>query len=160
MAINIVRDLPELRLGTSGPVLVNVWFTQATIPTLKLLGEAQARLLEQYEKITVLSVAMDIPKAPDPEAAKWLKESQQLDGARSRGTIIAILPRGLGAVIARSFIAAVSLFSKDQYVVVKTLEEAAAAVRKLPGQDQHVVAMDTLAADLAAFVELPRVKSP
>lgn len=157
MAIAMVRETKDLRIGACGSLLVNVWFTQATVDTLKQLGEEQERLLRQYEKITVLSVAMNIPKAPDADAAAYLKDTQKLDGLRSRGTIIAILPRGLGAVIARSFIAAVSLFSKDQYIVVKSLDEAAAAVRKLPGQDKELVQMDALSIDLSAFVELPRV---
>ncbi|MFT3707650.1 MAG: hypothetical protein QM817_08275 [Archangium sp.] len=155
MAIALVKETADLRLGTCGPLLVNVWFREATVPALDVLYAEQQTLIAQYGKVTFLSVAQNVPKAPGPDVAAWLKQ-KQLTGEQSRGTIIALTARGLSAVIARSFIAAVSLFSRDTYVVVKTLEEAAAAARKLPQQEAHLVNMASLAADLHAFVELPR----
>jgi hypothetical protein len=158
MAIALLEETAEVRLGACGPVLVNVWFAEATLPAMERIFAEQQALAAQYGKVTFLSVAQNVPKTPGPEVVAWLKE-KQLGGGQSRGTIIALTARGLSAAIARSFIAAVSLFSRDTYVVVKTLEEAASAVRELPGQDAHVVSMASLASDLRAFVELPRSPS-
>jgi hypothetical protein len=155
MPIVLLKESDDIRIGACGPLLVNVWFAQATVPALDLLLAEQHGLMAQYGKVTFLSVASNIPRAPGPEVSAWLKE-RQLTGDQSRGTIIALTARGLSAVIARSFIAAVSLFSRDSYVVVKSLEEAATAARQLPGQDPYVANMHSLANDLQAFVELPR----
>lgn len=155
MPIVVSKEVPELRLGVVGSVLVNVWYSQATIPSLRLLLDEQAALTAARGPMTVISIALSIPKAPSKEAAEWLKQNEANNPMQVRGTIIAIITRGLGAVFVRSFIAAISLFSKTSYIVVKDLESAAKAARELPGQSPEIVAMDSLAADLAAFAALP-----
>lgn len=73
-----------------------------------------------------------------------------------QGNIIVVRARGLGAIISRSFLAALSLVSSETIKVPATLEAAALEVKRLAGQHLETVNNATLAADLQAFAELPR----
>jgi len=153
--IRLLKETPALRLGSVGPVLVNIWYEEATVPALKALNEAQRAFMAEHGKITLLAISLAVPKMPDRAVADWLKANNDTyDGIR--GTVIAILAGGVASVFARSFIAIVSLFAPQQYVVVKSLAAAAEAVRGLDGQPPEIASMTSLEADLEAFLALPR----
>lgn len=136
--------------------MVTVWYAEANIPAMELMMDAQRVMTAARGPLTVLAIAQTIPKAPTKETAEWLKDQETVNPAvPSRGTIIAITAKGLGAVFARSFIAVVSLFSKQSHIVVKDLKEAVRAIQALPGQDATLVAKETLVADLEAFAAMP-----
>lgn len=152
MSIVELASLPEVRIGHVGPVLVSMWYSQATVGGLRAMGEEQRKLLARYPRISMVSVAVKVPRAPEHDVAEWLKESEKEFRGTSLGTVVVLLERGLAAIIARSFIAAVSLFSANSMVVVKTLEEAAERLRTLPGQDATIAGDLQLAAKLEAFI--------
>jgi len=152
MSILELKSLPEVRIGSMGSVLVSVWFSEATLPGMKAMGDEQRKLIAKYKKISTISIAVRIPKAPGPEISDWLKQSEKEFKGTSRGTIVVLLERGLAAIIARSFIAAASLISSNAMTVVKSYDEAAERLRALPEQDAEIASDLQLAAKLEAFV--------
>ena len=64
--------------------------------------------------------------------------------------------RGVQSIIARSFLAALSLITTEHFRVPRTLEEAADEVRSLPGQDAATKSATALGAAMEAFADLPR----
>ena len=97
---------------------------------------------------------IDPDAAVGAELAAAVNVSAQLAMHQAhRGTVVVVLERGLSAIIARSFIAAASLISSSNMLVVKTLEEAAEKVRGLPGQPADVANDLQLAEKLEAFLK-------
>ncbi|MFT3707649.1 MAG: hypothetical protein QM817_08270 [Archangium sp.] len=156
MVITLMKESSGVRIGKCGPVLICVWFEQATVAGMKLVMDCQRQLVEEFGSTTMLAVAMNLPTRPAPEVSQWLRETNHANDLTINATVVAILARGLGAVIARSFIAALSLFSRQRYTVVKTIEEAVGAVRQLPNQDPSIAAFDGFAQALSDFVETRR----
>lgn len=155
MTVTLLEEFSEVRIGHVGPLLISVWFSQASLRGLEALSKHQLALVGRYGKITNLSVAVKIPKAPGPEAQEWLKRNDKNLRGTSLGTVIVVLERGLGAILARSFIAAASLISANSMHVVKTLEEATAKTKSLPGQARDIVEDASLTATLEVFVAAP-----
>lgn len=153
MVITELKSLPEVRIGAIGPVLVSVWFSEANLAGMRALTEAQRKLIAQHGKISSVSIAVRIPRAPSAEVADWLKEAEKELRGTSRGTVVVLLERGLAAIIARSFIAVASLISSNAMLVVKNLDEAAEKLRALPGQPADITGDARLAEKLAAFVQ-------
>jgi hypothetical protein len=155
MAIRVLKETNDLRLGAIGPVIVAVWFREATIPAFEMLLAEQRALAQEHGKVTYVPIALAVPQMPTHEVNEWMKAQGNFGGI-VRGTVITILARGLAAVLARSVIAAASFFTSEKYTVVKSIPEAAKAIRELEGQPQWVRELSSLEADLEAFVALPR----
>ncbi len=155
MSVTELASFPEVRIGHVGPVLVSVWYDQATLRGVKAMAEQQRGLIGRYTMMTSLSVAVKVPKAPEPDVTAWLKESDAAFKAMTRGSVIVVLERGLAAIVVRTFLAAASLISTNVMQVVKTMAEATDRVKALPGQDLEVINDAQLAAKLEAFVALP-----
>ena len=154
MPISIVQEFPEVRIGTSGALVVNVWFSEATVRGIEAIGAAQKSVVDAHGPATMLSISMSVPRAPAPEVAEWLKKNQRSDDPNTRATIVCLLARGLGAVIARSFIAAISLVGGQRLTVVKSLAEAVDETVKIDGKVDRAV----LVRDLEALLALPPPK--
>lgn len=159
MSVTLLDEFPEVRIGHVGSVLISVWFSHATLRGLEAMSRHQLALFARYGKITNLSVAVKTPKAPGPEAQEWIKRNDKNLEGTSVGTVIVVLERGLGAILARSFIAAASLVSANTIHVVKTLDEAVTKTRALPQQLQEVVDDATFTAKLEVFVAAPQSRS-
>lgn len=157
--VSALESFPEARLGHVGPLLVGVWYSQATLRALEALEKHQLELAKQYGPITNLSITVKIPKAPGPEAQEWLKRSEPTLRGSSRGTVIVILERGLGAIIARTFIAGASLISSANMQVVKTIAEGVDRVRALPNQHASLLDDAGLVDALSAFARQPASQS-
>jgi len=151
MAIVELVSNPEVRIGHCGPVLVSIWYSQASLNELQLLAEQQRTLVARYGIISTLSIAVRVPQAPGPEASEWIKQTDKEFKNSTRGSVVVVLERGLAAIIVRSFLAAASLITTNVMHVVKTIEEAAAKVQSLPGQPAEIVGDTQLAAKLTAF---------
>lgn len=159
MSVTELETLPEVRVGHVDAALVTVWYSQATLRGLEALARQQRALAAVHGKVTNVSVALKIPRTPGPDAQEWLRKNDDELTATSRGTVVVVLERGLGAILARSFIAAASLIARNTIHAVKTIEEAAERVKAMPGQAPALVADGALAAKLAAFAALPPPKS-
>jgi hypothetical protein len=152
MPIIELQSLPEVRIGHTGPVLVSVWRSQATLKGMQAMAGEQRKLIAEYGTICTVAFAVKIPQAPGPEVSEWLKTSEKEFKGTSRGTVVVVLERGLAAIIARSFIAVASLISSNAMLVVKTVDEAADKVRTMPGQSPEISGDAELAAKFEAFI--------
>ena len=158
MAITILEECPEFRLGHVGSVYVTVWFSELNEKALDSLARHHHALVAKYGKITLVSVIVNATKAPGPELRDRLR-AQSVELAKHRhGNVIVVLARGMSAIIARTFLAMLSLISSEHMKVPTTLDAAADEVRKIVGQDAATAANESLADDLVAFASLPRPK--
>lgn len=151
MSVTELVSLPEVRIGHVGPLMVSVWHSQASLRGLQAMAEQQRKLLAVHQKISTLSIAVRVPKAPGPEATEWIKQSDKEFKDTSRGSVVVVLEKGLAAIIVRSFLAAASLISSNAMQVVKTIEDAADRVKAIPGQAPEIVGDTELIAKLIEF---------
>ncbi|MGV3620502.1 MAG: hypothetical protein ACO1OB_06780 [Archangium sp.] len=158
MAATVLEESSEVRIGHVGPLLVSVWYSQATLRGLEAHDRQHVALAREFGKITSLSVAVKIPRAPGPEAQEWLKRSAEALFGTSHGTVIVVLERGLGAILARSFIAAASLISANPIQVTRTIDDAVQRVKAFPEQHPTLISDAGLTATLEAFAALPAPK--
>ncbi len=158
MAITILEECPEFRFGHVGSVYVTVWFSELNDKALDSLATHHHALVAKYGNITLVSVIINATKTPGPELRERLR-AQSVELAKHRhGNVIVVLARGMSAIIARTFLAVLSLISSEQMKVPASLDAAADEVRQIVGQDAATVANATLADDLVAFAALPRPK--
>lgn len=156
MAITVLEECRDYRLGSVGSVLVTVWFSELSNAALDALEKHHEALANRHGKITLVSIVMGATAAPPSELRERMRKQTSDLAKRRLGNIIVVRARGLSAIIARSFLAALSLMSSETIKVPATLEAAATEVRALPGQNAETMHNDALAADLEAFAELPR----
>ncbi len=153
MAITLLQEFPEARFGHVGPVLVSVWYSELTMRVVDALDAHQAELVKKYGKVTLISIVSSASKTPPPEIREELKRRQPLQAATRLGNIVVVNTRGLGAIIARTFLAALSLTNAG-LTVAKDFDDAAMRARAIPAQFPEVVANTTLGPDLKAFASL------
>lgn len=153
MAITLLQEFPEARFGHVGPVLVSVWYSELSMRVVDALDEHQAALVKKYGKVTLISIVQSASKTPPPEIREELKRRQPLQEATRLGNIVVVNTRGLSAIIARTFLAALSL-TNSGLQVAKDLEDAATRAKNLPGQFPEVSANTSLGADMKTFASL------
>jgi hypothetical protein len=158
MSITVLQEHPDFRLGHAGSVFVTVWFSELSHAALDALTKYQREIFSKHGRVTMVSVVVNATTAPGPELRERLKTEMSELADMRMGNITVVLARGMSAIIARSFLAMLSLISKEHMKVFKTLEEAAEEVKKIPGQHAATLANMTLADDLVAFAALPRPK--
>ena len=151
MAIDVLAELDEARIGHVGPVLVVVFRSKIVARTLDVLEQHQASLAARYGKVTLISVVDGANQQPDPEVSARIKSQAPTLAKLRRGNIVVIAKPGLGAVMARTFIAMLSLVTPEPLIAVKSLQLAAEKARALPGQPPEVVQNAALGAELEAF---------
>ena len=152
MPITMLQELPEVRLGHFGSVFVTVWYSELTERALDALEQQQIKLASQFKSVTLVSIVVGASKSPPPELRDRIKARANDLRAQRIGNIVAVTNKGLGAIIARTFLAALSLINDEKMIIVKSAREAADAARALPGQDPGVVAYAGLGDELEAFV--------
>lgn len=153
MAITSLTGTPECRMGHLGPLLVAVWNSRLTVPALEALEEHHRLLAAQYGKVTFLSVVVSAVENPGGEVRERLSRTANELMALRRVNLIVVMTRGLGAIITRSVLAAMSLLSAEKLEVFKSLDEAAQFLQHLPGQAPELAAALNLEADLRAFID-------
>ena len=158
MSITVLQEHPDFRLGNVGSVFVTVWFSELSHAALDALTNHQKLIFEKHGKVTMVSVVVNATQAPGADLRERIKVQMEELADMRMGNITVVLARGMSAIIARSFLAMLSLISKEHMKVFKTLEEAAEEVKKIPGQHAATLANLTLADDLVAFAALPRPK--
>ncbi len=155
MPITPLAEFPEVRLGHVDSVLVSVWYSRLTIPSLDLLEQHHRSLAAKYGKVTFLSVVAGAAENPPPDVRERMNRTSEEMAKFRRANIIVVKARGLGAIIARSFLAAIAMFGKENIKVFKTTDEAVTYLKALPDQDEAVRGNGSLAADVQAFVDQP-----
>lgn len=156
MAITLLDETPEYRLGHFGSLLVSAWYSRLNIPALESLEKHHRELASKHGKVTFLSVVVGAAENPPADVRERMKHGSEALLPLRRANLIVVQAKGLSAIIARSFLAAMSLMSPEKMGVFKTVEEAVAEAQRLPDQDEAVKAHPTLAAEIRAFVDLPQ----
>lgn len=154
--IHLFEERPEVRLGHSGPLAVSVWYNVMTSEASDALDRLHAEVLKNHPKITVLSVVAGAAKAPSPELRDRANQQAQKLEPHRLGNFVVVLTSGLPGVITRTFLAGFTMLSKTPMTVLKTVDEAAEQIRKLPGQHPGLAQNAALAVELKKFLELPR----
>ncbi|MGV3620501.1 MAG: hypothetical protein ACO1OB_06775 [Archangium sp.] len=156
MPVITLEERPECRVGHIGPVFVTAWYSELTEAALDMMERHQTALSKQYGKVTLISVVMGATKNPPPDVRERLKRTADFLQGQRIGNFVVVQTRGLAAIIARTFLAALSLMNSENMQVFKSLEDAAAEAKRIPGQQPGIIANVNLAADLTAFAQLPQ----
>lgn len=156
MPFTTLEERPECRIGHIGSVFVTAWYSELTEGALDMLERQQTALFQKYGKVTLISIVMGATQNPPPDVRARLKRTADFLQSQRIGNFVVVQTRGLSAIIARTFLAALSLMNTENMKVFKSLDDAADEARRIPGQNQEVLANMTLAADLVAFSQLPK----
>jgi hypothetical protein len=140
---NLPTQSDALRLGARGPVLVVVFYSWPNASLLRSVSEAQGGLAAQFGKVAMLYVVPNPAQVPEvraeaaPSREKWLDESKR-EGARMQASTAAnalvILPKGLLAVMIRSFVTLATLASRST-APLETFRDLDAAASWLEAQE-------------------------
>ncbi len=149
MAISpLASSSAQLRLGQRGAVLIAIFNDWPTGAALRALAEAQAQVARQFGKVALLSI---IPNAqpqkggpaptlqPPPDVKEAAMRESAATGERIGASTIAsalvILPKGVLAVMIRSFVSATTLLSRSKTPLqtFKDVASAAAWLETFPG---------------------------
>ena len=155
MAVTELGRLPGFRVGAVGPLYICVFHQSATLERLELLEQRQAALLVSQPRLYALNVVVGTSiLAPGPEVRLKSAALQTRfdDTTVASATVLAV--RGLGAVIARGFLAGLALVAgaSKPTQVFKTVAEAVTWLARLPGAPSQLAANRDLVADVEAFV--------
>jgi hypothetical protein len=155
VTLSTLEERAEYRLGHLGSVLAVVWHEAPTVDCLEVLERHHLTLAQRFGKVTLLSVIVTATRSPSPDVrAKIDEQASRLQAVR-HGSVVVVLAKGLAAIFIRTYLAALSLVTKEPLRVVKTLADAATEIGKLPGQDEATRQRGDLEEHLMAFVALP-----
>jgi len=155
MAVSELGRLPGFRVGAIGPLFICVFHRTATLERLELLQRLQTEHLTRVPKLYALNVITgESLQSPGP-GVREKSAALQIefdDKTVAAGTVLCM--RGLGAVIARGFLAGLALISggSKPTEVFKTVAEGALWMSKLPDAPPELAANRSLVEDLEAFV--------
>lgn len=144
MAITTVASFPDVRCGHRGALFVSVFHGWPNGHSLKVHADAQATVSAKFGKLLVLTIIPPISQASanltqsDTERTAALSESARTGEKLQEQTIasaMVILPRGVLAVMIRSFMGAMSLLTRSTTPLktFKELKEAIDWLESMPG---------------------------
>lgn len=155
MRIEVEVEYPEVRIATFGSVMVTVWYSEASVRGFEAIGLLHDRMVARYGAVSTINISVVLPRSPPPEALEWVKKNGERNEATTIEGVVVLLARGLSAVLARTFLATVSLFTRQKIKVVKTLEEAVTTIQQAPKQDSSIATNRQLLPALEEFVTRP-----
>lgn len=141
---------PTLRIGTVGSLIVNCYRTTPTLESLDEVDRIETELLKSFPKVATIAVAGEnssMLRIDEKVRARSVEMTQKFKG-RVRGAAIVIATRGLSAVMARSFMTAYLLVSKQSWPM-QTFSDIAAAAKWLETLPENDVKVSV--AELEAF---------
>lgn len=155
MAVTELGRLKGFRVGAVGSLIIAVFEDTATLERLQLLDRLQTELATAHPRLYTLNVVVGAIKGPPAEVrdASAALQAKFNDTTAASATVLAVT--GLGAVIARGFLAALALASggSTPTKVFKTVREAATWLQSLPGIPVDLMTRHELSAEVDAFVK-------
>lgn len=136
MAVAKLGELEGFRVGAVGPVIISVFRRTATVERLELLERLQRDLLTRHPKLWTLNVVIgDSLQQPPAEVRELSSRLQKQFDDTTQGSATVLAVKGLGAVIARGFLATLALISQGSKPteVFKTVGEATRWLATQPG---------------------------
>lgn len=161
MRVEELGRLAEFKVGGVGPVLVSVFQSSATLAGLDLLEKVQDAFVRAQGTIFPVTVVVgDRLTAPAGGVREAAARLQTRFDPATVGAAVVLEQKGVAAVIARSFLAGLSLIQRGQKPTrtFRSVSEAIGWARSMPGQLPAVVAMADLAAAIDAFADELRSK--
>lgn len=131
MDIVQVQNAAGHRVGVMGPLLLVVAEAPPTLESAELIDLEQRKLISAHGFFAMVIFSLASPKAPGPEALDRIRRTEEATEGKSRGTVVAVMNRGIAGSIIRAFTAALSLVTSSKLVLVKNVEEAAERVRAM-----------------------------
>ncbi len=155
MAITELGHLEGFRVGAVGPLFITVFHELATLERLRLLEALQRQVLTAHPKVFTLTVIVGSSiTPPGPEVREFAASLQkQFDGTTAASATV-LAARGLGAVIARGFLAGLALITAGAKPtqVFKTVEDAVRWLLALPELPEELSGAVDLVADVERFI--------
>ena len=145
--------LEGFRVGSVRPLLITVFDQTATVERLTLLDTLQGRFITRNPKMYALNVIIGVAvQQPEPAVREKAAALQQKYDAANVAAVTVLAVKGLGAVLARGFLAALALVSggSKPTQVFKTLAEAVTWLRGLPNAPAALKALEV--SEVEAFV--------
>ena len=144
----------EGRIGTAGPLLLALYKGSTSVTFLDELDRVQTTLLQKYSRISTISVIgqhTSLVKVDEAVRTRSVELGKKYDG-KVIGSAIVIATRGLGAVMARTFLTGFFLLSRAEtpMKIYFKIDEGLAWLRALPGQDL-VIKTEIFASDIERF---------
>lgn len=155
MSVVELGRLPGFRVGAVGPLLVTVFEETATLERLALLERIQDDFVVTHRAMYALNVVVGRSvKSPDAEVRDVSARLQEKFNQATVASATVLTVHGLGAVIARGFMAALALLARGSTPteVFKTVPEAARWLQTLPGVPAELAEHAELADEVDAFV--------
>jgi hypothetical protein len=143
-------ESPAARIGTVGSLIVTCFRTTPTVEVLDQVDRIETALLTSFPKVSTLAIAGErssLLRIDEKVRARSVEMTQKFKG-RVRGAAIVIATKGLSAVMARSFMTAYLLVSKQSWPMqtFSAIDAAAKWLEALPENDVKVTV-----AELEAF---------
>ncbi len=160
MLITKLYESERVRFGSAGPLILMQYKSTPTLDEVRLVERFEDELLKQYPKISVFNVVEQtgaILRVPDDVRDYSAKLSDKF-ASRIVGSAMVVTAKGLGAVMARTFLSGFFLLSRAELLIrsFSTVPEGLTWLRALP--DQHVSLKTELTlADLERFFGEPIV---
>ncbi len=135
-------------------MIISVFRRTATVERLQLLERVQRELLATHPKLWTLNVVVgESLLQPPPEVREMSGRLQKQFDDSTQGSATVLAVKGLGAVIARGFLATLALISNGSKPteVFKTVDEATRWLATLPGTPPELRDA-SFGRDLEAFV--------
>jgi hypothetical protein len=135
MQIVELGRLPGFRVGAAGALLVTVFRETANAERLTLLEELQGRFVKDHPRMFALNVIVgERMQAPDANLRERAAALQKRFDSSTAAAVTVLAVKGLGAVLARGFLAGLALVSSGSKPtqVFKTTAEALAWLQGLP----------------------------
>lgn len=155
MSVVELGRLPGFRVGAVGPLLVTIFEETATLERLALLERLQDDFVLAHPTMYALNVVVgDSVKSPEPAVREVSARLQEKFDQATVASATVLAVRGLGAVIARGFLAALALLARGSTPtqVFKTVPDAARWLQALPGVPAELAQQARLADEVDAFV--------
>jgi hypothetical protein len=154
MSVIELGRLPGFRVGSVGPLIISVFHETATVERLILLDRLQTALAAEHPRLYALNVVVGASIKNPPSSVRDLSAQLQAKfEGRTAGAATVLAVRGLAAVIAHGFLAALALVaSSTPTQVFKTLPDATRWLQGLPDAPADFSRLETLAADVEAFI--------
>lgn len=138
-------------MGHAGSLLVGVFYDDLSVRAVDALAARHLELGARYGGITVVSLVMGLSKPPSLGLRERLLREVPALIQHQRSHVVAVLTKGLGGIIARTFLAAISLTSPATMTVVGSLRSAVLELEALMQPDELAAHSAELEAELLAF---------
>jgi hypothetical protein len=138
LQVSSIIERAGYRVGVAGPLVISCLFHRGTVELLAELERAHAAAVTACGRSSSLTVIAGVGalKGVEPDFQRESLALARRQAETSNGSAVVVLARGLGAVVARTFLTSYFLLAREHgpQRVFGSLEEAVPWLQALPGQ--------------------------